>query len=192
MSTYQSEGIRRPVPPPPPSSPPPPAPDLQVIQAPAAARQQRKPVPARRPPAGRPSGLRLADRRGLTGLGAVALVVLFAALAGAVDGHRSGDGLGWIFGVTFVICCVVAALIAHTEDMGAVAILPPLAYLVGVLACAAFRPNINGLSALRTELLIAMLLGAPALFVAEALTLLTTGLRGMRTRAIARARRPLR
>ena len=89
----------------------------------------------RRPRAPRPvqhhaSPLRLADVRGLTGLGAVSLVVLVAALAGAYDGHRSGNGLGWVFGVTFVACCLAVALTAHSEDMGAVAILPPLAFMV--------------------------------------------------------------
>jgi hypothetical protein len=196
VSTHQHEETRMQVPPPP-SSPPPPryAPELQVIHdepelhvAPA-----RTPRPTgSRPTARHSSPLQLADRRGLTGLGAVALVVLVAALAGAYDGHRSGDGLGWIFGVTFVACCVAAALVAHSEDMGAVAILPPMAFLVGALACAAFRPSVAGVpfaSQMRNELLIAMLIGAPSLFIAETLTLVTTALRGMRHRTLQRTRR---
>ena len=45
----------------------------------------------------------------------VALVVLVAAIAGAYDGHRAGNGLGWTFGVTFVLCCLVAALAVDAE-----------------------------------------------------------------------------
>lgn len=191
MSTYQSEGTRRPVPPPPSFPPPAPTPDLQVIHdAPSRTGSPRATKPSG--PTG--SSLRLADRRGLTGLGAVSLVVLMAAIAGAIDGHRSGNGLGLVFGITFVICCVVAALVAHTEDMGAIAILPPLAFVVGAFACAAFRPSVSGVSftaQVRNEVLIAMLIGAPSLFVAEALTLVTTGLRGMRAKVVSRARRPL-
>jgi hypothetical protein len=189
VSTYQHEGTRRPVPPPP-SFPPPAAPDLRIVHDEPVT--TRPPV-ARKPSApGRPSGLKLADKRGLTGLGAVSLVVLVAALAGAYDGHRAGNGLGWVFGITFVVCCVAAALVAHTEDMGAVAILPPLAFLVGAFACAAFRPSVAGVSftsQLRNELLIAMLIGAPSLFLAEALTLVTTGLRGLRVRTLQARRR---
>ena len=189
MSTYQSEG-RRPVPPPPSSPPPPPVPDLQVIHQPVAApRPPRQQAPRA---TGRPSGLRLADQRGLTGLGAVSVVVLIAAIAGAVDGHRAGNGLGLIFGIAFVLCCVAVALVAHTEDMGAVAILPPLAFVVGALACAAFRPSVAGVSfttQVRTEVLIAMLIGAPSLFIAEALTLVATALRGMRSRLVTRTGR---
>ena len=121
----------------------------------------------------------------------MSLVVLFAALGGAIDGRHSGDGLGWVFAITFVLVCVGVALVVHLEDLGAVAILPPLAFLVGALACAAFRPSVAGVpfaSQLRNEMLIAMLLGAPALFVAEGLTLFTTGFRGMRHRAIVKAR----
>jgi uncharacterized membrane protein YesL len=118
--------------------------------------------------------------------------VLVAAITGAFDGHRAGNGLGWVFGVTFVVCCVGAALLAHTEDMGAVAILPPLAFVVGALACAAFRPSVAGVSftaQVRNEVLIAMLIGAPSLFVAEVLTLVATGLRGMRAHVVARPHR---
>ncbi|MDX6221360.1 MAG: hypothetical protein QOD91_414 [Frankiales bacterium] len=196
MSTYQSEGNRGPVPPPPPGfPPPPPAPDLRVVhdrspRAQGTPRTQSSHSPG--PSGSLGTGLRLADKRGLTGLGAVSLVVLVAAIAGAFDGHRAGNGLGWVFGITFVLCCLAAALLAHTEDMGAVAILPPLAFVVGALACAAFRPSVAGVSftaQLRTEVLIAMLIGAPSLFVAEAMTLLTTGLRGMRAHEVARPHR---
>lgn len=203
MTTYQHEGVSRQVPPPPSFPPPPPSqapasptPDLQVIHD---TPQPRAPRPAERRPPGaqkptRPSdsGLRLADNRGLTGLGAAVVVVIASAVAGAVDGHRAGDGMGWIFGIAFVLCCVAVALAAHTEDMAAVAILPPLAFVVGAIACAAFRPSVAGVpftAQLRNEVLIAMLIGAPALFVAEALTLVTTGVRGARARVIARSRR---
>jgi hypothetical protein len=180
--------------PPPPSFPPPPKPDLQVIHdTPRVVIRKPQVVVSehRTRPHPYASGLRLGDKRGLTGLGAVSLVVLFAAVAGAIDGHRAGNGLGLVFGVVFVLGCLVAALVAHTEDMGAIAILPPLAFVVGALACAAFRPSVVGVpfaSQMRNEVLIAMLLGAPALFVAEAVTLVTTGLRGLRYRAIRRAR----
>jgi hypothetical protein len=195
VSTHQHEETRMQVPPPPSFPPPPPRTprlvhDLEVIHdtVQPLTPSPRAPRPAQ---ASRPR-LRLADRRGLTGLGAVALVLVVAAIAGAIDGQRSGDGLGWIFGVTFVICCVAAALMAHPEDMGAVAILPPLAFLVGAFACAAFRPGVADVSFTHkvvNELLIALLIGAPSLFVAEAFTLVTTGLRGLRHRALARARR---
>jgi hypothetical protein len=158
---------------------------------PSRTRSPRGPAPSRQ----HGSSLKLADRRGLTGLGAVSLVLFFAAVSGAIDGHRSGNGLSWVFGITFVLCCVAAALVGHTEDMGAIAILPPLAFVVGAVACAVFRPSVSGVSftaQVRNEVLIAMLIGAPSLFIAEALTLVTTGLRGMRAKVVARSRRPVR
>lgn len=201
MTTYQHEGIRKPVPPPPSFPPPPPSPtpDLQVIHVTPQPRAPRptepRPPVAQKPRPQSDSGLRFADSRGLTGLGAAVIVVLVAAVAGAIDGHRAGEGMGWIFGIAFVLCCVAVALAAHTEDMAAVAILPPLAFVVGAIACAVFRPSVAGVpfsSQLRNELLIAMLIGAPSLFVAEALTLVTTGVRGARARVIARTRRVVR
>jgi hypothetical protein len=113
------------------------------------------------------------------------------AVAAAIDGHRSGNGLSWFFAVMFALACVAAALYVHSEDLATVAILPPLVFLVAAFVCAAFRPPDTGMpfvDQLRNEFLIAMLLGAPGLFLAEALTLAATGLRGARLRAIRRER----
>jgi len=194
MTTHQQHETRMEIPPPP-AFPPlhHRTPDLEIVQdTPEMAAEHRPRTP--RPVQRHTSPLRLADARGLTGLGAVSLVVFVAALAGAYDGHRSGNGLSWIFGITFVACCLAAALTAHSEDMGAVAILPPLAFVVGALACALFRPSVAGVSLthqIANELLIAMLLGAPSLFIAEALTLVTTALRGMRHKTLHRTHRPV-
>lgn len=179
--------------PPPPSSPPPNrrTPDLEIVHDEpemVAARTPRAPRPVR----AQRAPLRLADRRGLTGLGAVSLVLFLTAVAAAYDGHRSGNGLSWVFGTVFIASCLAAALTAHSEDMGAVAILPPLAFVLGALVCAFFRPAVTGVGfthQIANELLIAMLLGAPSLFIAEAFTLVATALRGMRHKTLHRTHR---
>ena len=192
MATNQQHESRMAVPPPP-SFPPPHrrTPDLEIVQDEPEMMADRRPR-APRPVRSQQSPLRLADRRGLTGLGAVSLVLLLTAIAAAYDGHRSGNGLSWVFGVIFVASCLTAALAAHSEDMGAVAILPPLAFVLGALVCAFFRPAVTGVGfthQIANELLIAMLLGAPSLFIAEAFTLVATALRGMRHKTLHRTHR---
>jgi hypothetical protein len=191
MTTHPHHESRMEIPPPPKFPPSRRYPELEIVQ------DEPEMVAARRPRATRPvprqrSPWRLADRRGLTGLGAVSLVLLLTALAAAYDGHRSGNGLSWVFGAIFVVACLAAALTAHSEDMGAVAILPPLAFVLGALVCAFFRPAAVGVGfthQIANELLIAMLLGAPSLFIAEAFTLITTALRGMRHKTLHRTHR---
>ena len=80
----------------------------------------------------RPRPARLADRRGLTALGAVLLTLLLGSVAGAVD-VITGQGLRTVFAVAFLTACLLSAISVHREDLLAVVVMPPLVYAALVL-----------------------------------------------------------
>ena len=135
------------------------------------------------PPGAAPSrGPVLGDRRGLTTAGAV-LVVLLVGSAGALADVLTGNGLRELFAVGFVTGCVVAAMTVHREDLFASVVLPPLVYVVLVLAFGLLdRTATSGsfLSAQAIVLLNGLVLGAPVLGAATLAAAVVATLRALR------------
>lgn len=143
-------------------------------------------VPADRAPHGRSvrEVLRLGDRRGLTMLGAVCVLLLLGAVGGIYDGV-TGAGLRGAFAVGFVAGCVLVAATVHREDLRAVVFLPPLAYLtLGVLSAIGNRSTGAGSGVAREglELANAVLLSAPTLVTGTLLGAGVVALRALRAR----------
>ncbi|HEU0129862.1 MAG TPA: DUF6542 domain-containing protein [Mycobacteriales bacterium] len=114
---------------------------------------------------------RLADTRGLTAAGAVAVALGFGIVGGTID-VLTGEGLRAAFAVLFVLGCAVAAYKVHREDLLAAVVIPPLAYVA--LAFAAnlgSRTTIGGSFVKQQvlELMTALVTKAPALLIATGL-----------------------
>jgi hypothetical protein len=157
----------------------------------AAAR--RPPAPSVAPRGPRPVGLGLvADRRGLTAAG-IAIVCLVGCAIGAIwDLDRGTRILGMVTGTALIVAAVVAALIAHAEDIAASVVVPPLAYAVTVLVAA----NITGRSGsgsyvhrVGSEVVVHVLTSAPGLLIAVGLTVVIALVRWLRGRAAENRRR---
>jgi hypothetical protein len=131
------------------------------------------------PQAPHPHAPVVADRRGLTALGAVS-VALVLGLAGATVDVVTGPGLRLVFAVCFVVGCVLAALLVHQEDLKAAVLMPPLVYVVLAFIGGALDPVGGSGSFLRQqalEMTNALVLGAPVLLTATGLALLVAGVR---------------
>lgn len=112
----------------------------------------------------------IADRRGITATGAVALAIAMGIVGGAID-VASGRGLRLVFAVFFVIGCAAAAALIHREDLLAAVVIPPLAYLALALLAGTVRGSLAGDSLARrqmSELYDALIISFPALFTATA------------------------
>lgn len=124
------------------------------------------PVPAQQAPR---SGL--ADRRGLTALGAVVLMLVLSGAAGAVD-VLTGSGLRTVFAVGFVASCLLAAISVHRQDLVAVVVMPPLVYAALVLLAGLAESGGSSGSLLlhqAIELFNGLVLGAPVLLAGTAI-----------------------
>ena len=133
-----------------------------------------------------PAGAHVADRRGLTAMGAVA-IGLSIGFIGAVIDVETGRGLRTVFAVCFVAGSALAALLAHREDLKATVVMPPLTYCVLALLGAAIgrTASVGGfLKQNALELVSSLIQGAPVLYAATGLALVIAV---VRTRA---ARRP--
>lgn len=122
----------------------------------------------------------VADRRGLTATGAVALALLAGLLGGTVD-VLTGPGLREVFAVAFVSGCLAAAALVHREDLVASVVMPPLAYVVLAMAAGAVERTVGGNGSFLTqqvlELANALVLGAPVLVAATLAALLVAVVR---------------
>jgi cation transporter-like permease len=119
-------------------------------------------------------GVHVADRRGLTAAGAVAVALVLGALGGFVD-VMTGSGLRTVFAVCFIAGCAIAALKVHREDLFAAVVMPPLVYLVIALLAGAFSKTaaVGGvLTRQALELATSLVLGAPVLLTATGLAFL--------------------
>jgi len=110
----------------------------------------------------------VADRRGLTALGALALAIAFGLVGGAVD-VVTGPGLRVVFAVCFVTGSALAALLVHREDLRAAVVMPPLVYLL--LALFAGLVETTGhdgsfITQQAVELFNSLVVGAPVLLAA--------------------------
>lgn len=112
----------------------------------------------------------MADRRGITAAGAVALAITMGLIGGAID-VASGRGLRLIFAICFALGCAAAAAIIHREDLLAAVVIPPLAYLALALLAGTVRGSGEGGSLARrqmSELYDALIISFPALLSATA------------------------
>jgi biotin transporter BioY len=112
-----------------------------------------------------PAGAHVADRRGLTAMGAATIG----------------------FAVCFIVGSALAALLAHHEDLKATIVMPPLIYCVLALVGAAIGHTARSGSFVKQnalELVSSLISGAPVLYAATGLALVIALVR-LRT-----ARRP--
>lgn len=127
-----------------------------------------------------PSVPGLADARGVTAVGAAALVVALGLVGGGLDAV-TGRGLGPVFAVTFVTGCGLAAALVHREDLMAAVVMPPLLYAVLAVVVGTFEAGGGGLiRAQLLELTTALVLGAPVLLAATGLAAVVAVARGLR------------
>ena len=116
------------------------------------------------------AAVHIADRRGITATGAVALAITMGVVGGAID-VASGRGLRVVFGIFFAVGCATAAALIHREDLIAAVVIPPLAYLALALLAGTVRASGEGGSLARrqiSELYDALIISFPALFSATA------------------------
>lgn len=132
----------------------------------------------------------MADRRGLTAIGAVSVALVIGAAGGLVD-VLTGPGLRTVFAVCFIAGCAFAALKVHREDLVAAVVMPPLLYVVIALLAGAFSKTTAAggmLTRQALELATSLVLGAPVLLTATGLALVIAVVRGIAGR---NARQPL-
>jgi hypothetical protein len=126
----------------------------------------------------------VADRRGLTAAGAVAIALVLGLLGATID-VKTGHGLRMTFAVCFVVGSALAALLVHREDLLAAVAIPPFTYCA-LAVIGGFLGSTTVAGSFVTKegvaLLDALVLRAPVLFVATGAALVIALVR--------RARRP--
>lgn len=138
-----------------------------------------------------PHGVHVVDRRGLTAFGAVSLALVLGAAGGLVD-VLTGEGLRTVFAICFIAGCALAALKVHREDLVAAVVMPPLVYAVMALLAGAFSQTaaVGGvLTRNALELATSLVLGAPVLLTATAVSFVIAVVRGVAGRSPAASRR---
>ena len=141
---------------------------------------------AAEPAPGPAHGVHVADRRGLTAVGAVTVALVLGAAGGLVD-VVTGPGLRTVFAVCFIVGCAFAALKVHREDLIAAVVMPPLVYVALALAAGAFSqtPSVGGvLTRQALELATSLVLGAPVLLTATGLAFAIAVVRGIMGHAV--------
>jgi hypothetical protein len=126
-------------------------------------------------------GVHVADRRGLTAVGAVAVALGLGAAGGFID-VMTGPGLRTVFAICFIAGCAFAALKVHREDLIATVVMPPLVYVALALFAGAFSKTV-GVGGVLTrqalELATSLVLGAPVLLTATGLAFVIAVVRGI-------------
>ncbi|MCU1587087.1 MAG: hypothetical protein JWN31_580 [Frankiales bacterium] len=138
-----------------------------------------------------PAGAHVADRRGLTATGAVAIALTLGVIGALID-INTGRGLRTTFGLSFIVGSALAALLVHREDLKASVIMPPLTYCVLALIGAGLGQTEVAGSFVKTqglELVSALVIGAPVLYIATGLALVIAAVRARRN-PIARGQQP--
>jgi hypothetical protein len=126
---------------------------------------------AAEPAAAHPHAVHVADRRGLTAVGAVTVALVLGAVGGFID-VMTGPGLRTVFGICFIAGCAFAALKVHREDLIATVVMPPLVYVALALVAGAFSQTVavgSVLTRQALELATSLVLGAPVLLTATGL-----------------------
>jgi hypothetical protein len=124
----------------------------------------------------------VADRRGLTAPGAVAIALLLGFVGAAID-VKTGHGLRMVFAICFISGSALAAAIVHREDLRAAVMIPPFTYcalaviggFLGSTTVAGSRVTKEGVA-----LLDALVLRAPVLFIATGAALAIAVVRKLR------------
>ena len=130
-----------------------------------------------------PAGAHVADKRGLTAMGAVTIALVLGFIGAAID-VNTGRGLRTGFALCFIIGSALAALLVHREDIKATVVMPPLTYCVLALAGAAIGHTHVAGSLIKQqglELVSALILGAPTLYAATGAALLVALVRAFRS-----------
>ena len=151
-------------------------------------RAQRRPEPPSQDPHGEhhlhlPAGAHVADRRGLTAMGAVTIALALGFLGALID-VQTGRGLRTVFAVLFILGSALGALLVHREDIKATVVMPPLTYCVLALVGAAIgHTAVAGpfYKQQALELVSALITGAPVLYAATGAALLVAVLRAFRS-----------
>ena len=152
-------------------------------------RQQRPVYAPAIPPAAShhlPAGAHVADRRGLTAMGAVTVALGLGALGGLID-VLTGPGLRVVFAALFIAGCGIAALKVHREDLVAAVVAPPLVYCAILVGSGGLRKTGAGgswVTRQALELASSLILGAPVLLSATGLALVIALVRAARGRRV--------
>jgi hypothetical protein len=126
-------------------------------------------------------GVHVADRRGLTAVGAVTVALLAGAAGGVID-VLTGPGLRTVFAICFIAGCAFAALKVHREDLIATVVMPPLVYVALALLAGAFSQTaaVGGwMTRQALELATSLVLGAPVLLTATGLAFVIAVVRAL-------------
>jgi hypothetical protein len=125
----------------------------------------------------------VADERGLTAAGAVAIALVLGFVGAAID-VKTGHGLRTLFAICFVSGSALAAFLVHREDLVAAVAIPPFTYCaLAVIGGFLGSTSVAGSFATKegVALLDALILRAPVLFIATGAALVIAVVR--RTRA---------
>lgn len=124
----------------------------------------------------------VADRRGLTATGAVAIALALGIVGAAID-VKTGHGLRTVFAVCFVAGSALAAVLVHREDLRAAVVIPPFTYCA-LAVIGGFLGSTKVAGSFVTKegvaLLDALVLRAPVLFVATGAALVIALVRKVR------------
>jgi hypothetical protein len=112
----------------------------------------------------------VADERGLTAAGAVAIALVLGVVGAAID-VKTGHGLRTLFAVCFIAGSALAAILVHREDLVAAVAIPPFTYCA-LAVIGGFLGSTTVAGSFVTKegvaLLDALVLRAPVLFIATA------------------------
>jgi hypothetical protein len=124
----------------------------------------------------------VADRRGLTATGAVAIALVLGVIGAAID-VKTGHGLRLVFAHCFIGGSALAAAIVHREDLRAAVMIPPFTYCA-LAVIGGFLGSTTVAGSFVTKegvaLLDALVLRAPVLFLATGAALLVAVVRKLR------------
>ena len=140
-------------------------------------------------PTARPRPAPVAARQASPGLTAAGVVVIVfgASLFGLLIDVFTGDGVGWLFGIVFIVVSAYAAFQVRRSDIAAGVIVPPLVFaalVVPEMIIASpgelLTKVVNGLNALLDN--------GPMLWIGSGLTVLIVSWRVWRDRQARRSR----
>ncbi len=124
----------------------------------------------------------VADRRGLTATGAVAIALVLGIVGATID-VKTGHGLRLVFAICFVSGSALAAALVHREDLRAAVMIPPFTYCA-LAVIGGFLGSTSVAGSFVTKegvaLLDALVLRAPVLFIATGAALAIAVVRKLR------------